>query len=129
MGPKGDRGPQGLKGDPFKYEDYTSEQLEGLKGPKGDTGPQGPIGEQGPKGDAFKYEDYTPEQLEGLKGPKGDIGPQGPKGADGTVAYSDLDESQKAALRVPPKVYTRDEYNQLAVKDPNALYFIEEAQS
>ena len=27
-----------IKGNPFVYEDFTQEQLEGLKGPKGDTG-------------------------------------------------------------------------------------------
>lgn len=26
-----------LKGDPFTYEDFTEQQLEQLKGPKGDT--------------------------------------------------------------------------------------------
>ena len=53
---KGDTGP---KGDPFTYNDFTPEQLEKLKGPKGDigpkgdTGPQGPIGPQGPKGEGL----------------------------------------------------------------------------
>lgn len=30
-GPKGDEGPQGDKGEPFRYEDFTSEQLASLK--------------------------------------------------------------------------------------------------
>ena len=41
---KGLQGPQGepgLKGDPFRYEDFTPEQLEALKGPKGDKGEDG----------------------------------------------------------------------------------------
>lgn len=41
---KGLQGPQGepgLKGDPFRYEDFTPEQLEALKGPKGDDGKNG----------------------------------------------------------------------------------------
>lgn len=29
-GPKGDIGPQGPKGDPFKYEDFTTQQLNAL---------------------------------------------------------------------------------------------------
>lgn len=33
MGPMGPRGFQGPKGDPFTYEDFTEEQLEGLKTP------------------------------------------------------------------------------------------------
>lgn len=32
---------QGEKGDPFTYEDFTPEQLAGLKGPKGDKGDDG----------------------------------------------------------------------------------------
>lgn len=35
QGPQGDSGP---KGDPFRYEDFTPEQLEALKGPKGEDG-------------------------------------------------------------------------------------------
>ena len=58
-GPKGDMGLTGPQGEPFKYEDFTPEQLEALK-VKGD---------KGDKGDAFTYSDFTPEQLESLKGP------------------------------------------------------------
>ena len=58
-GLKGDIGLTGPQGEPFKYEDFTPEQLEALK-VKGD---------KGDKGDAFTYADFTPEQLESLKGP------------------------------------------------------------
>lgn len=58
-GPKGDMGLTGPQGEPFKYEDFTPEQLEALK-VKGD---------KGDKGDAFTYADFTPEQLASLKGP------------------------------------------------------------
>ena len=34
----GTQGIKGDKGDPFRYEDFTPEQLEALKGPKGDDG-------------------------------------------------------------------------------------------
>lgn len=34
----GTQGIKGDKGDPFRYEDFTPEQLEALKGPKGDAG-------------------------------------------------------------------------------------------
>lgn len=34
----GPRGPRGLQGDAFEYEDFTPEQLEGLKGPQGEEG-------------------------------------------------------------------------------------------
>lgn len=58
-GPKGDIGLTGPQGEPFKYEDFTPEQLEALK-VKGD---------KGDKGDAFTYADFTQEQLASLKGP------------------------------------------------------------
>ena len=35
QGPQGEPGP---KGDPFRYEDFTPEQLQALKGPKGEDG-------------------------------------------------------------------------------------------
>lgn len=46
-----------LKGEPFTFEDFTSEQLALLKGEKGDP---------------FTFDDFTPEQLALLKGEKGD---------------------------------------------------------
>ena len=67
-GPKGDIGLTGPQGEPFKYEDFTPEQLEALK-VKGDKGDKGEKGDKGDKGDAFTYADFTPEQLESLKGP------------------------------------------------------------
>ena len=51
----GVQGPPGPKGDPFTYEDFTQEQLEGLTGPQGvpgPAGPAGPAGESGPAGPA-----------------------------------------------------------------------------
>lgn len=101
-GDKGDTGSKGDKGNPFVYEDFTPEQLAGLKGEKGDKGDKGDQGIQGEqgiqgvqgergekgeqgiqgikgdtgakgdKGDAFTYSDFTPEQLASLKGEKGD---------------------------------------------------------
>lgn len=122
-GPQGEPGPQGEqgpKGDAFTYEDFTSEQLEALKGPRGadgdigPTGPQGNTGLQGPKGDPgkdgkpFTYDMFTQEQLEKLKGPKGDTGLQGPKGADGKQGpkgepfrFEDFTPEQLEKLRGP----------------------------
>ena len=59
------KGPKGDKGEPFKYSDFTTEQLQALKGPKGD------------KGEPFRYSDFTQDQLNALKGPKGDPGSGG----------------------------------------------------
>lgn len=113
-GPQGEPGPQGEqgpKGDAFTYEDFTSEQLEALKGPRGadgdigPTGPQGNTGLQGPKGEPgkdgkpFTYDMFTQEQLEALKGPKGDTGLQGPKGEP--FRYEDFTPEQLEKLKGP----------------------------
>ena len=46
-GEQGIPGPPGPKGEPFKYSDFTAEQLALLKGPKGDKGEPGPPGAPG----------------------------------------------------------------------------------
>ena len=89
-GPKGDNGDtgkQGQKGEPFKYSDFTAEQLASLKGPRGDKG------EQGQKGEPFKYSDFTAEQLAALKGERGEKGDP--------LRFEDLTESQKQQLKGP----------------------------
>jgi|GEM_PF-5854576 len=69
---------KGDKGDSFKYEDFTEEQLKNLKGEKGDAftyddfTPEQLEKLRGKKGDAFTYDDFTEEQLKELKGDKGD---------------------------------------------------------
>lgn len=47
---------KGDKGEPFKYSDFTLEQLEGLRGPQGKTGPKGPKGDSYILTDADKTE-------------------------------------------------------------------------
>lgn len=80
----------------------TPEQIEKLKGPKGEPGTpgqrgadgeRGPQGVPGPKGEPFKYSDFTQEQLNALKGPKGDKGEP--------FKYSDFTTEQLLALRGP----------------------------
>lgn len=146
---------KGEKGDKFTIHDFTDEEWASLKGEDGNslTFEQLTFEQQEALRGHSAYQvalnegfvGSVEEWFESLKGDKGDTGDsayeearkngfegseaewlESLNGLDGTVAYSDLDESQKAALRVPPKVYTRDEYNQLAVKDANTLYFIEE---
>ena len=58
-----------------------------------------------------------PELFKGEKGDKGEQGPQGVKGNKGEKGDT---------LLAPPKIYTRDEYDQLPTKDSNTLYFISE---
>ena len=82
----------------FTYDDFTEEQLAGLKGPKGDTGEAGPAGPQGPQGEPGpagkdgidgapgpKGDKGDPGErgIQGEQGPRGDVGPQGPAGEQG----------------------------------------------
>ena len=74
VGPKGDQGP---KGEPFRYEDFTEDQLNNLV-----KDIQGGVGEQGPQGE------------KGETGPQGPMGPQGPAGNDGVhVEAIEIDEN------------------------------------
>lgn len=91
-----------------KIMNESPELFKGEKGDKGDTGPQGIQGKQGVKGEQGE---------QGVKGDKGEQGEQGPQGAKGDKGDTTL---------APPKIYTRDEYNQLGTKDLNTLYFISE---
>ena len=60
------------------------------------------------------------EHVDKFKGEKGDTGEQGMQGIQG-------DKGDKGdTVLAPPRIYTRDEYNQLATKDSNTLYFISE---
>lgn len=70
-GEQGPPGVQGEKGEPFRYEDFTPEQLEALRGPKGAPGENGAAGGAGPQGPP------------GEKGDPGEQGPQGEKGETG----------------------------------------------
>ena len=75
---KGDPGPKGDKGEPFRFEDFTPEQLEQLRGPKGDDG-------------FIKFEELTPEQKEQLRGPAGKDGKD--------FTYDDFTQEQLNALK------------------------------
>lgn len=89
------QGLRGKDGKAFTYQDFTPEQLMGLRGPMGPTGPRGetgPIGPQGKQGRDGERGDVGPmgpqgsagrQGLPGPKGDRGDIGPQGPAGRDG----------------------------------------------
>ena len=120
---KGERGPKGDKGEAFKYEDFTPEQLESLRGPKGDDGfikfeeltPEEKEQLRGPKGDAFTYEDFTQEQLNALKGPQGEPGVKGDKGD--AFTYADFTQEQLEALRGPQGEPGKDGLNGKDGKD------------
>lgn len=70
-----------------------------------------------------KIEEVLLANASQFKGEKGDTGEQGIQGVKG-------DKGEKGdkgdSVLASPKIYTRDEYNQLETKDPNTLYFISE---
>lgn len=67
------KGEKGEKGDPFRYQDFTAEQLAGLRGPEGKPGTDGQPGAPG-----------TP----GRDGANGKDGTNGRDGADGKDGHS-----------------------------------------
>ena len=81
----GDTGEKGDTGDAFTYEDFTPEQLAGLKGDPGDTGPAGPKGDTGDKGDTGAKGDKGDTGETGAIGEKGDTGPKGDTGDTGAT--------------------------------------------
>lgn len=92
QGPKGDtgeRGPRGYPGEkgergyPFTYEDFTQQQLEGLRGPQGIQGQQGPKGDKGDTGAQGPQGIEGPQGIQGPPGIQGETGPQGLKGDKG----------------------------------------------
>lgn len=118
-GPKGDKGEQGP---------------QGARGLKGDTGEQGLQGPQGIQGERGLRGEQGLEGPRGMTGAKGEKGEKGDKGEEGIIKFENLTEEQKTELKgkqgdsvlASPKIYTRDEYNQLETKDSNTLYFISE---
>ena len=81
----GDTGEKGDTGDAFTYEDFTPEQLAGLKGETGDTGPAGPKGDTGDKGETGAKGDKGDTGETGATGPKGDTGATGDTGPTGAT--------------------------------------------
>lgn len=108
QGIQGIQGIQGEKGNPFVYSDFTQEQLESLRGPKGDTGEKGDQGLKGDSGINATITNVTASidnnigtpsvivsmggtpsnrtfnfDFKNLKGNIGNVGEQGPKGDTG----------------------------------------------
>lgn len=105
QGPQGATGDTGPKGDPFTYEDFTPEQLQALKGPKGDSGTNATItgltasvdgstgtpnvqvtvgGTESARSFVLAFTGLKGETgATGLQGPQGEKGEQGVKGDTG----------------------------------------------
>lgn len=77
---------RGQKGDPFKYEDFTEEQLAALKGADG----------------TMSFEDLTPAQKESLRGDKGEPGQKGDPGEPG-VHYGTAAPTDGTLIWVNPE--------------------------
>lgn len=99
-------GSKGDKGDAFTYDDFTPEQLAGLKGEKGEQGLQGEAGADGINGksayelavkDGFEGDEAT--WLASLKGDKGEQGLQGEKGD--AFTYDNFTSEQLEGLKGP----------------------------
>mgnify|MGYP003583370795 CR=1 FL=1 len=71
---------EGLKGEPFTFEDFTQAQLEALKGADGKSAYQIWLD----AGNSGSVTDFL-TSLKGPKGDKSDPGPQGPPGPQGEV--------------------------------------------
>ncbi len=71
-GPAGADGKDGKDGAPFTYDMFTKEQLESLRGPKGDTGEQGPKGDT-PSLDGYATEQYVQDAIKDIDISGGDI--------------------------------------------------------
>lgn len=111
--PKGQQGerwltwPKGDKGDPFKYSDFTPEQLQALKWPKGDKGEKGQQGNVWPQG------------------PAGPTWPQWPAGSGSgdmlkSANLSDL--TNKATARTNLEVYSKTEIADELSKKSNTAH-------
>ena len=88
QGPDGQVGPQGKRGEqgnPFIFEDFTTEHLGLLKGEQGEIGPQGQQGIRGEIGPQGVQGIQGERGFLGLQGVKGDIGEQGIQGEMGLV--------------------------------------------
>lgn len=104
-GDKGDTGLQGEKGEPgiqgepgkdFKYEDFTEDQLNSLKGEQGEQGIQGVPGQDGTDGVKGDKGDPGIQGIQGEKGDPGEQGIQGVPGKDGTDAYIVVSSTEPA---------------------------------
>ncbi len=102
--PQGMTGPQGEKGDPFTYADFTAAQLEALRGPQGRPGADGSPGKNGSDGPPGK-DGYTPvkgiDYFDGKDGINGKDGADGKDGTDGHTPVVGIDyftEADKAEM-------------------------------
>ena len=124
-GEPGPQGPPGPKGEPFKFSDFTQDQLNALKGEQGPPGPPGTGANVDLSAYATKQEaenlylkkvdirNYLTmlgdpkyvlkTEINSLKGEQGPMGPPGPKGEPGTPGQRGADgERGPQGVQGPP---------------------------
>lgn len=147
QGVKGERGEQGEKGDQGAQGPQGERGEQGPQGIQGEQGPQGPAGPQGAKGERGEQGPQGEQGIQGEQGPQGPAGPQGEPGTGvssnevQTMINSSLTDystttQMNAAISnaVQNKVSstsvttiwrgTQSQYDAIAVKDNNTLYFV-----
>ena len=105
-------GEKGDKGDPFRYDDFTPEQLASLKGDKGDKGDKGVDGKDGISAThqwngtvltVTSASGTSSADLKGDKGEQGDTGAVGEAGGYYTPAVTQPDENTLRMVFTPSK--------------------------
>src|SRR5436190_1042621 len=106
VGPRGEQGAQGAKGDEGERGEAGAQGDKGDKGDRGEVGAQGLKGDKGDRGEAgaqgLKGDkgDRGEAGSQGAQGPQGPMGPQGPQGPAGPVSGLSMVTSGK--LVFPP---------------------------
>lgn len=101
------QGETGEKGDPFTYEDFTAEQIEGLIGPKGDTGTAATIrigtvvtSDPGSNAEVTNSGDESAAVFNFVL-PRGEVGPDGKNFQ--ILGYYDSLETLQSSISTPIK--------------------------
>ena len=101
------QGETGEKGDPFTYEDFTAEQIEGLIGPKGDTGAAATIrigtvvtSDPGSNAEVTNSGDESAAVFNFVL-PRGEVGPDGKNFQ--ILGYYDSLETLQSSVSAPTK--------------------------
>lgn len=132
------KGAKGDKGDTFKLSDLTPEELNSIKGPRGETGYTGPQGNPGPKGEAGPQGPAGPkgdigltgpkgeQGIQGVQGPRGEQGPRGIQGKDGksftlTHTYSTIDKMNADADNILEDEFVAITDGHIFMKDNGVL--------
>lgn len=91
---------------------YTKEKLKDILDQLGNIAEKGEKGDTGERG------------LKGDKGDKGDTGAKGDAGKDGANGDTVVDANSGLPLGI--WTGTQEDYNLIAVKDPNTLYMVKQ---